>query len=352
MYNTENILTFENLLKKVEPYTIFAYYIGKDVRLNQVFHSPLRKDKKPSFSLHISKRGYLYYNDWATGDWGGAIQFVQKLFSLPTMYMAASKINQDLNIGLYDDSYNANNYTKHTGYVTDFNQSEIKEIADKSSVNIKIKQRKWLDKDLEYWSKYGITKEILTYYNVFPCYKVFINDNTVFVHNDRRFKPAYAYVYYKEEEYSYKIYQPLTPESKWMSNTDISVLQGWDQLPETGKVLIITKSQKDVMTLYSLGIPAVATQGELMGVKPHIYKQLQERFEHIYLLFDFDYGGVKGTQKLRKLIPDLKFFFIQTLLDRSSGYKDISDYRENHSPEETLEHLRTSLINWNSNLKT
>jgi 5S rRNA maturation endonuclease (ribonuclease M5) len=351
MYNTENLLTFENLFKKVEPYQIFAYYLGKDLRLNQTIPSPLRKDTKPSFSLHLSKSGYLYYNDWATGDWGGAVQFVQKFLNLTDMYQALSQINYDMNLGFLDDRFSGSHFKKHSGYNTNFTQDEIEKIAAKSSVEIKIKQKEWSDEDLLYWKQFGISKEILQYFNVFPCEKVFLNKIVPYVRPKSIFKPAYAYVYYKDGNYSYKIYQPLSPESKWMSNTDISVLQGWDQLPQTGKVLIITKSQKDVMTLYNLGIPAVATQGELMSIKPHVYEQLKARFEHIYLLFDFDYGGVKGTQKLRKLIPELQFFFIQTLSDRSNGYKDISDYRKDHTDQQTLEHLRKCLINWNKQLK-
>lgn len=347
MYNTNNLLSFDTLLEKVEPYKIFAFYLGKDLKLNNVIHSPLRKDNKPSFSLHFSKSGYLYYNDWATGDWGGPVQFVMKLFQLPDMYSAASKINFDMNLGLLDDRMTSNSQTRYQGYATHFSQEEIEKIAKNTSINIKIKQREWSSDDLKYWAQFGITKEILTFYNVFPCEKVFVNSNVVYVENKRVFKPAYAYVYFKDGQYSYKIYQPLTPESKWMSNVDVSVLQGWDQMPEKHRVLIITKSQKDVMTLRSLGIPSVATQGELMGVKPHIYEQLKQRFEEIYLLFDFDYGGVKGTQKLRKLIPELKFFFIQSFATRSNEFKDISDFRKEHSAEESLNHLRNSLKNWN-----
>ena len=347
MYNTNELLSFDTLLEKVEPYKIFAYYLGKDLQLNKVIHSPLRKDKKPSFSLHFSKSGYLYYNDWATGDWGGPVQFVMKLFGLTDLYSAAAKINYDMGLGLYDDRMTNNGQEKYNGFTTHYTQDEIEKISKNSSIEIKIKVREWSINDLKYWAQFGITKEILTKYNVFPCEKVFVNSIVVYVENKRTFNPAYAYAFFKDGQYSYKIYQPLNSKAKWMSNVDISVLQGWDQMPDKHKALIITKSQKDVMTLNSLGIPAIATQGELMGVKPHIYKQLQERFEHIYLLFDFDYGGVKGTQKLRKLIPDLKFFFIQTFATRNNEFKDISDFRKEHSAQQTLEHLRISLKNWN-----
>ena len=101
------------------------------------------------------------------------------------------------------------------------------------------------------------------------------------------------------------------------------------------------------MSVYPFGIPSLATQGELIGVKPHIYEQLNERFDNIYLLFDFDKGGVKGTKKLKERIPDLKYFFLHN--SRHSGYKDISDYRQDHSPRETLNHLRYSLKRWNKN---
>jgi len=341
------LLTFDSLLKKVEPYQIFAYYIGKDIKLNKVLQSPLRKDKKPSFSIHISRTGYMYYNDWATGDWGGAIQFVMKLLNLSDMYSAAAQINSDMNAGLLDDRMDTNGNIEYKGFKTHFKQEEIEKIAKNTASDVKISVRRWEKNDLKYWASFGITERILTYYNVFPCQRVFLNKMVIYVNNPRVFKPAYAYAFYKDSEYTYKIYQPMNPDYKWTSNVDFSVLQGWDQMPETHKVLILTKSLKDVMTLRSLGIPALATQGELMGVKPHIYQQLKERFKEIYLLFDFDYGGVKGTQKLRKLIPELKFFFIQNLSHRTDGFKDISDFRVEHTSKECLDHLRKCLVNWN-----
>ena len=346
MYNTNDLLTFDSLLEKVDPYQIFAFYMGKDIKINKVISSPLRKDKKPSFSIHISKTGYMYYNDWATGDWGGPIQFVYKLFNLSDMYAAAAQINSDMNIGLYDDRM-SKSMTPFKGFTTHYKQEEIEKIAQNTAHSIKISSRNWSFEDLKYWAQFGITEEVLNFYNVFPCQRVFLNKMVIYVNNPRVFKPAYAYVFFKDNEYSYKIYQPLTPDYKWTSNVDISVLQGWDQMPDKYKVLIITKSLKDVMTLRSLGIPALATQGELMGVKPHIYEQLKERFEEIYLLFDFDYGGVKGTQKLRKLIPGLKFFFIQDLTCRKNGFKDISDFRAEYTPKICINHLRKCLVNWN-----
>lgn len=350
MYDMNSILTFDNLLKRVEPYQIFAYYIGKDIKLNKVLNSPLRKDKKPSFSIHISKSGYMYYNDWATGEWGGAIQFVMKLLNLPNLYSALSQINSDMNLKLLDDKV-SNSQIDYKGFTTHFKQEEIEKIAKNTASDIKISVRKWEINDLKYWAQFGITEQILTYYNVFPCQRVFLNKMVTYVHNTYTFKPAYAYAFYKDNEYSYKIYQPMTPDYKWTSNVDFSVLQGWDQMPESHKVLIITKSLKDVMTLRSLGIPALATQGELMGVKPHIYEQLKKRFKEIYLLFDFDYGGVKGTQKLRKLIPGLKYFFIEYDSFKGTGYKDISDFRVDHTPKECLDHLRKCLRTWNKIFK-
>ena len=349
MYDTNSLLSFDTLLANVEPYQIFSFYLGKDVRLSKAFHSPLRKDSNPSFALHISKTGYLYYNDWSTGDWGGPVQFVQKLFNLPDLYSAASKINFDMAIGLSDDRMRGDSPDKYHGFKTQFSQTEIELITTESYIDIKIRERPWSEEDLKYWAQFGITKEMLVYYNVFPCEKVYVNKMIIYVESPRAFKPAYAYVYFKDGEYSYKIYQPLTPESKWISNVDLSVLQGWDQMPATGKTLIITKDEKDVMTLASLGIPSVATQGELIGVKPHIFKSLQERFENIYLLFDFDRAGVKGTKKLKKLIPELKYFFIQSFDTRNNGLKDVSDFRVDHSALQTREHLKNCLLNWNKN---
>lgn len=71
-------------------------------------------------------------------------------------------------------------------------------------------------------------------------------------------------------------------------------------LPKNGDYVLVTKSQKDCMVLYELGIPSVAPISENLFLTDSKYKKLKERFGKIILLYDNDYAGIRATQSIRK----------------------------------------------------
>ena len=69
-----------------------------------------------------------------------------------------------------------------------------------------------------------------------------------------------------------------------MSNWKKDLIQGAHMLPKTGNVLVITKSLKDVMTLYEYGITAIAPCSENEFLTDVQYEKIKKRFKHIGLL--------------------------------------------------------------------
>ena len=55
-------------------------------------------------------------------------------------------------------------------------------------------------------------------------------------------------------------------------------------IPKNGEYLCITKSLKDVMTLYSLGIPAIAPMSETCFLTDSQYNKVIRRFNKVILL--------------------------------------------------------------------
>jgi DNA primase len=96
---------------------------------------------------------------------------------------------------------------------------------------------------------------------------------------------------------------------------------------------------KDVMTLYSLGISAIAPNSETQFVSEKVLEELKQRFEHIVLLYDNDLTGVRFTNKLRKQYPEL----IVTLIPRKTGAKDISDHYYMYGRNKTLELIKEGI---------
>lgn len=75
--------------------------------------------------------------------------------------------------------------------------------------------------------------------------------------------------------------------------------QGWEQLPEEGKFVVITTSLKDVMLLFELGIPAIAGPSESIMITDKHMNGLLSRFKSVYVLMGRDRAGDKATIRYR-----------------------------------------------------
>jgi DNA primase len=111
-------------------------------------------------------------------------------------------------------------------------------------------------------------------------------------------------------------------------------VQGYKQLPKKGKLLVITKSMKDVASMYSFGITAIAPNSETQFITDKMLEELKERFNHIVVFYDNDLPGISNMNKIKKAHPELDYFFIP----RKYGCKDFSDLVEKYG-RETVKNL-------------
>ena len=108
---------------------------------------------------------------------------------------------------------------------------------------------------------------------------------------------------------------------RFLSNWSSKLIQGSKQLPSSGDYLVVTKSLKDVMTLYELNIPAIAPCSENSFLSQTQFDRLKLKFKKIYLFYDNDLPGIRAMQKIRKEFPEVHPIWIP----RKIGAKDISD---------------------------
>lgn len=121
-----------------------------------------------------------------------------------------------------------------------------------------------------------------------------------------------------------------------MSNCTVNNIQGYEQLPDTGDLLIITKSLKDVMTLYSLGYTAVSANSENTIIPQQIMKDLNNRFNKILIFYDNDVSGKKGAHLMSET------YGASTVeIPMSYKSKDISDFIKDYGKEKTIKILQT-----------
>lgn len=303
---------------------IFAYYIGSFIYKKKLFRSNLRKDNNPTCSLYRNKSNTLIYKDFATGQSLNAFGYVMELFHCT--YPEALRIIAN-DFGLIKDT----NIKKNKGKII---SKEFK-VEEKSFSKIQVEIQDFTELELKWWGQYGITSDILKKYNVYSCKHVFLNDQLIA--ESKQHCPIFGYYGKKYQGYElWKLYFPKRKESRFMGNYPAKKMQGYEQLPKTGKLCVITKSQKDCMTLYSLGIPACAPNSETVIPSDAIIADLKKRFKYIICLWDLDHTGIQFSKKIKKKYPEL----IVTLLPRVDRCKDISDYYKTFGKKRTLQMIK------------
>lgn len=289
--------------KYVSDKDIFEHYSGYTIKQGQLYVSPLRKDKNPTCSFFISRGNVLTMYDHSGHFTGNCFDFVCRLFNIP-FSAALDLINRDL-IG------NRKIQVRRTTEIV---------IPDKNK--IQFEERDWNSNDDLYWNRYGITREIRNILRIKPVRFLWLNGKFSYGYTEQC--PAYAYHFTDED---IKVYFPLKTrgEGRFWCNTEY--VSGYDLLPETGDIVLITKAYKDVGTLLALNVPAIAPQSEVHKMDVRIIDDLKLRFKEIYTLYDFDLTGIRAANILKRKYR-IKPVFITNGRFNTKNYnaKDISDF--------------------------
>lgn len=299
-------ITLDWILSKVTEHDIYAKYIGQ-FKVGMIYNSPFRKDKNPSFGIYYSKRTkQLLFKDHGTGECGNVIKFVS-LFTGKTEYN-----------DILSDIVDKLNITNNTKLVSS------KQYIPPTETVIGVVRQEFTDVDINYWKQFNISINTLKKFNV-NSIKYYLC-NGIVKGTYKRENPMYAYKVYN----NFKIYRPLADKyTKWRNNLTDYDIQGYEQLPQKGDILFITKSMKDVMCLHEMGYPAVSPSSESTFLPKDVLEQLKTRFKRIIILFDRDTSGVKRSRKLSQE-TGLEALFV----NKRFKAKDVSDAIKANSFEE------------------
>lgn len=320
-------ITKELILSRFSEEQLMEYYLHIPVKKG-LFRSPLRRDKQPTCSFYRNKSGTLIFKDFATGQHLNIFDVVQSIFRCD--YFEALRIIAN-DFGIVRD----NALHKNPGKI---NLNPIK-IKDKEISKIQIEVQEFTDSELKWWGKYGISKDILKRFNVYSCKHVFLNDQ-LFAESQQHC-PIFGYYGKKYQGLElWRCYFPKRTSFRFITNRPSKKIQGYDQLPKKGKLLVITKSMKDSMCLYSCGITACAPNSENLFIPDKVLEDLKNRFENIVVLYDNDRPGLYNMAKIRKEHPELTYVFIP----KRYGSKDISDFYKDHGRKETLNLIKTFIL--------
>lgn len=311
MYGIQNTkpleLTFDWLFDRINQEDVYMKYFGF-CQLNKKFCNPLRKDNKADcwFYWH---GGVLYFHDPA---W-------KQTYTCINIVMNNERCNYYKALNIVYDLF----FSNHTvsNYVVTRNREE------KKPKDIKVTIQPFTKTDIEYLKSYGITSEFCKKAKWYSIKHYWLDDNMMYTYSN--YNPCIGYYFNGK----WKLYFYKNKDWRFLSNTSKTDIQGYNMLPEKGDLLIVTKSFKDVGTLYEQGISAIAPQAESILIQQDVIDDLKLRFKSIYTLMDYDNTGIHLAWQMRKLYGIKPLFFTHKLWNRKGGYlgaKDISDYRKLH----------------------
>lgn len=300
MYDRRKIkepITLDWILSRVTEYEIYSHYIG-EFKVGMIYKSPFRKDRNPSFGIFYSKsHNKLLFKDHGTGECGDIVKFVSLLKGITDYNEILKDMVTQLNI------------TKSTKL------DSSKQYIPSGETVIGIVRQSFTEADKSYWSQFNIDTDTLKKFNVFSIKYYLCNGIVKGIYRDDC--PMFAY----KVNDRFKIYRPLADKHiKWRNNLREIDIQGYKQLPRKGDILIITKSLKDVMCLYKMGIPAIAASSESTFIPEEALQDVLKRFKRVLVCYDRDEAGIKNLRKI-SLKTGLETF----LIHKKFKAKDISD---------------------------
>lgn len=325
-YGIDEDISEDYILKYLSQREIFEHFLNIEVQTEEKFCSPLRYDNHPTCNFNWYN-GKLWFRDWSESKPKDCFTIVKELYNC-NFFEALLIIKREM---ILDEGGG-----KEPRKKTEQELETVKTPKKKSKIQVQF--GKWHPTLVEYLQQYGITGEQCKKFNIFAPKKVWLNGKLNWTYSQK--DPALAYFFGKADngDQRWKIYFFKRDEYRFLCNTNR--INGWIQIPKTGKDLIITKSLKDVVCLDTLGYPAVAMQNETTEPYDYIVEELQGRFETVWSFYDFDRAGVRLANILKRKY-ELPYIFLTNGKYNTTDYgsKDISDYIKGNSIEEAEEFL-------------
>lgn len=313
-------LRVDEILKRVGEYDIYRYYLGRDFKVGEIFSSPLREDRNPSFMIS-ARGGKLHHVDFAKPEYnGGCFDFVMQKYNI-SLIDAMKMISKDFKLGEVD-------FTKPVTPV---------QIPKKESTLLQVMPKEFTVRELQYWSSYYQGLPELKAENVFSVGKLFLNKALYHLDDNEM---VFAYLY--QNKY-WKIYRPLQSGSgKWISSVPLVVMDGLENI-KNEKNTVCTKSKKDKMVLSHL-VPCCSTQNEsLNAMTEESAEQLKKETKgEVFINFDCDPPGVENSFRVTKKYGFKHVNVPYSFLDE--GIKDFAELAKVHGLRKVRELLKEKEI--------
>lgn len=271
------------LFNKFTQEQIMEYYFGSPIVLKKKYKNPFREDKSPTCTFYYSPTGKLWFNDFGLGKQFDCID------------MANLRCNRVLSFS--EIYHHMSNLGLDAPFSKVFDSPEKQNVLEYNDTSIKVELQAFTEKDLAFWKQFNITVDVLKKFNVRRVNRAWINGSLRYISVEK--DPCYRYL----ENDRIKLYRPYSKEFKFRNNYVVR-LEGLAHLPQTGDTLVITKSMKDIMTLYSIGITAICPKSETSTIYKEDIEGLLTKFKKVYVWYDADSVGNTTSENVYELYKD------------------------------------------------
>lgn len=328
MFRIKSDLNSDNILKRISPLDIYHKYSRGFKQINKHFKSDFRDDPNPS-AIVFRYNGTFLYKDFGESGGMNCFQFVMRMFDL-SFVESLEKINLDFGLQLGNLSRSFENGHKY----------QPMSLNEEFKTIISVKRREFNERDLIWWGEQSWTREMLNLSKISPISHFRLTserkniDDKLFICDNYSYNIDY---YWSKGIFRRKLYFPKKDKQfKWLSNTDKTVVQGWNVLQKTGDILFITSSLKDCGPMWRVyNKPcAIAPNAEGQFIPNKVFYKLKKRYDTIVLYFDNDETGIKNAKKFSQI------YNIPYIYNPIGSPKDPSDFVK----KEGLREFRNMLI--------
>lgn len=306
---------------------VFRHYIPGNWRVGRNFLNPFYGDTKASFNVYYDKRSCCYRmkdfgNEHYSGDCFKLVGLIHGWDCTRTddFVRILNRIAYDMNLACAGHEYALPKPQSTPAPTTGITA---------------LGERAFTPAELCFWQSYGIGRELLERYGVSSLTGLAGRGGTTLATDA---EPVFLYRF-SGGQGTCKVYRPFSQNRFLYLRKQADECFGYDRLPPSAPLVVITGGEKDVLTLSALGIPAFCLNSETADVPEALMQLLCTRFSDVVILYDADETGMRCSQAVcGKFSGRYPVQRLQLPLAGSKEEKDISDFvrlrlREGLAPE-------------------
>lgn len=303
-------LTKKYILDRISQEEIMGKFLGivvsnETLKSNSI-RSPYRTDNNPSCNYYYNENGKLRFRDHTTGLNYDCFDVVARnisvsVYSKQGFVFVLNEIAKSFRIHKYVDYEEVKKYE-----IIKSNYHKTIKNKKKVIIQYKVVLKKANYHDKAYWNRGGLELEDLKgVYFIKKLYISYNNNRFKIIYNYNPKDPCYGYYGGKDVIKNidlWKFYFPLRNKGEKLNPRFLSngrFIQGFNYLVPD-RILVLTKSFKDVKVFNKIGIQSCAISTETTEPTKEEAFLLSKYFDFIITCFDSDRTGIIMSNTLRK----------------------------------------------------